>query len=405
MGETHRHFRFTITKKSSDTAARLGRIDTPHGIVETPAFMPVGTQATVKAMSQEELADLGFKIILGNTYHLYLRPGHRLIEEAGGLHKFMNWGAALLTDSGGYQVFSLSDLRRVGEDGVLFKSYIDGSEHIFTPEKVMEIQRALRADIIMAFDECPPYSSTYEYVRAATQRTHDWAVRCRDCAPEGQALFGIIQGGVYKDLRTWSAEFISSLDLPGIAIGGVSVGEPKEFMSQVVEWTVPVLPEGKPRYLMGVGTPSDIIDFVMLGIDMFDCVLPTRLGRNGSMYTTYGRINIKNARFASDFGPLDPECDCWACRNYTRAYIRHLYKSGEILAARLATYHNLHFYQRVMRDIREAIASDRLREYRKEFLAKYTVNGDTEIEEQFSRDMPTGRKKRTPCEDIHSQGQ
>ncbi|MHB0913242.1 MAG: tRNA guanosine(34) transglycosylase Tgt [Armatimonadota bacterium] len=369
-------FSFEVTANSSETAARLGRLHTPHAVIETPVFMPVGTQGTVKAMSQEELWEMGYRIILGNTYHLYLRPGHGLLRDAGGLHRFINWGGAMLTDSGGYQVFSLSDLRHIGDDGVIFKSYIDGSEHLFTPERVMEIEGAIGADIIMAFDECPPYPSTYEYARAATERTHNWALRCRASASSGQALFGIVQGGGYRDLREWSAEFIAALDLPGNAIGGVSVGEPKEEMHRVVEWTAPILPREKPRYLMGVGTPLDIIDFVMQGIDMFDCVLPTRLGRNGSMYTTYGRINIKNARFADDLSPLDPECDCWACRNYTRAYIRHLYKAGEILAARLATFHNLYFYQRVIRGIREAIAADRLAAFRREFLAKYSVEGE-----------------------------
>ena len=376
MDQAGRGIRFEITGRSSETAARTGILRTPHGDVETPVFMPVGTQATVKAISQEELRELGLRIILGNTYHLYLRPGHELIRRAGGLHGFMGWDRAILTDSGGFQVFSLRDLRHVGDDGVIFKSYIDGSEHEFTPERVLEIEDAFGSDIAMAFDECPPYPSTYEHVREATQRTHEWAARCKSAARDGQALFGIVQGGVHRDLREWSAEEITRLDLPGNAIGGVSVGEPKQMMRDVVEWTAPLLPDEKPRYLMGVGTPVDIIDFVMLGMDMFDCVLPTRLGRNGSMYTTYGRINIKNARYSDDFGPLDPDCDCWACRNYSRAYVRHLYKSDEILAARLATYHNLHFYQRVMTGLRAAIASDGLTAHRRDFLAKYSVGGD-----------------------------
>jgi queuine tRNA-ribosyltransferase len=376
MAQESRSTRFEVLAKSSETAARLGRLYTPHAVVETPVFMPVGTQATVKAMSQEELREMGFTIILANTYHLYLRPGHELIERAGGLHRFMSWDRAILIDSGGFQVFSLADLRRVGDEGVVFKSYIDGSEHEFTPERVMEIEGAVGADIAMAFDECPPYPCSYEYAREATQRTHDWAVRCKASVTKGQALFGIVQGGVYCDLRKWSAEFISSLDFSGNAIGGVSVGEPKSEMHHVVECTAPLLPEDKPRYLMGVGTPVDIIDFVMLGIDMFDCVLPTRLGRNGSMYTTCGRINIKNARFAEDFTPLDPECDCRVCRNYTSAYIRHLYKSDEILAARLATYHTLSFDQRVVRGIRDAIASDSLAAYRRDFLSKYSAGDE-----------------------------
>ncbi|MHB1455561.1 MAG: tRNA guanosine(34) transglycosylase Tgt [Armatimonadota bacterium] len=369
--------KFELVKSSCETSARLGRLHTPHGVVDTPVFMPVGTQASVKAMSQDEMRDMGFPIILGNTYHLYLRPGHELIKKAGGLHRFMNWGGSILTDSGGYQVFSLSDLRRISADGVLFKSYIDGSSHVFSPERVIEIQNAIGADIIMAFDECPPYPSTWEYTREATQRTHDWAARCKESHTNpDQLLFGIVQGGLYKDLRQWSAEFISSLDFPGNAIGGVSVGEPKEEMHNIVEWAAPLLPTEKPRYLMGVGTPLDIIDFVMQGIDMFDCVLPTRLGRNGSMYTTYGRINIKNARFIDDFTPLDHECDCWVCRNYTRAYIRHLYKAGEILAARLATFHNLYFYKRIIDGIRNAITDDNLIGYRRDFLAKYSVEGE-----------------------------
>ena len=367
--------RFEVIRKSTETAARLGRLCTPHGVVETPVFIPVGTQATVKAVSQEELRELGFQIVLANTYHLYLRPGHELIARAGGLHRFMSWDKAVITDSGGFQVFSLADLRRVGEDGVVFKSFIDGSKHVFTPERVMEIQGALGADIAMAFDECPPYPCAYEYAKDATRRTHDWALRCKASAKEGQMLFGIVQGSAYRDLREWSARFIASLDLPGNAIGGVSVGEPKALMREVVEWTAPLLPEEKPRYLMGVGTPVDIIEFIMLGMDMFDCVLPTRLGRNGSMYTTYGRINIKNAGFAGDFSPLDPECDCWVCRNYTRAYIRHLYKAEEILAARLATYHNLYFYQRVIKGIRAAIASDSVVAFRREFMSKYSAGG------------------------------
>jgi len=369
--------KFELIKSSSETLARLGKLHTPHGVIDTPVFMPVGTQASVKAMSQDEMRDMGFPIILGNTYHLYLRPGHELIKKAGGLHRFMNWNGAILTDSGGYQVFSLSDLRRINADGVLFKSYLDGSSHVFSPEKVIEIQNAIGADIIMAFDECPPYPSTWEYTREATQRTHDWALKCKDShSNDDQLLFGIVQGGLYKDLRQWSAEYISSLDFPGNAIGGVSVGEPKEEMHNIVEWAAPLLPKEKPRYLMGVGTPLDIIDFVMQGIDMFDCVLPTRLGRNGSMYTTYGRINIKNARFIDDFTPLDPECDCWTCQNYTRAYIRHLYKAGEILASRLATFHNLYFYKRIIDGIRTAIANDDLIGYRRDFLAKYGVEGE-----------------------------
>lgn len=333
--------------------------------------MPVGTQGTVKAMSQEELAAMGFQIILGNTYHLYLRPGTELITRAGGLHKFINWGGSILTDSGGFQVFSLEHIRKIGEDGVVFRSYVDGSYHEFTPERVMDIQKALGSDIAMAFDECAPYPCEKDYAIQAMNRTHEWAKRSRDSADPDQAFFGIVQGSVYADLRAQSAEFIASLDTDGIAIGGVSVGEGKDLMMNAVEWSVPHLPESKARYLMGVGTPEDLLDAVMRGIDMFDCVLPTRLGRNGSLYTTYGRINIKNNRFIDDLSPVDPECDCWACKNYSAAYLRHLYKCDEILASRLATFHNLHFYATLMQRIRQAIEEGRLTEYRKEFLAKY----------------------------------
>lgn len=366
--------RFEIKAESSESRARRGRLTLPHTVVETPVFMPVGTQATVKAVAQEELVEIGFSIILANTYHLYLRPGHELIRKAGGIHEFMSWPNAVLTDSGGYQVFSLEHLRVIGEDSVVFKSYIDGSTHTFMPEFVIAVEEAIGADIIMAFDECAPYPATYDHAMGAMVRTHEWAARCKAAHKTGQALFGIIQGSTYEDLRKISARAIVDLDFPGIAIGGVSVGEPKQAMLDVLEWTVPELPREKPRYLMGVGTPEDLLDAVWRGIDMFDCVLPTRLGRNGSLYTTYGRINIKNARFAEDFGPVDPECGCRTCRNYSAAYIRHLYKAGEILAARLATYHNLYFYHKLMDCIRRAIEEDRLKEFRREFLSKYRMH-------------------------------
>jgi queuine tRNA-ribosyltransferase len=376
-------------------------------VVETPVFMPVGTQGTVKATSQEELVDMDYQIILGNTYHLYLRPGHELIRKVGGLHKFINWSRPILTDSGGFQVFSLSSVRegfeippeqkrkhmlKITDNGVTFRSYVDGSYHEFTPERVMEIQSAIGADIVMAFDECAPYPCDRDYAATAMKRTHDWAVRSwnsvlgqdlKSCPNTGrQCFFGIVQGSVYEDLRVESAQFIASLDTDGIAIGGVSVGEGKELMMKAVDWSVPHLPEEKPRYLMGVGTPEDILDAVMRGIDMFDCVLPTRLGRSGSLYTTYGRINIKNNRFIEDFGPVDPECDCWCCRNYSAAYLRHLYKCDEIMASRLATYHNLYFYRALMTKIQSAIEQGRLAEYRKEFLAKYRKHTTS-----FGRDL------------------
>ncbi len=336
-----------------------------HGAVETPVFMPVGTQGTVKATSQQELARMGFDIILSNTYHLCLRPGQEIIRAAGGLHGFINWSGNILTDSGGFQVFSLEHIRKIGEDGVVFRSYVDGSYHEFTPERVMQAQSALGSDIAMAFDECAPYPCEKDYAAAAMKRTHEWAIRSRESRDPASAFFGIVQGSIYPDLRAESAEFMAALDSDGIAIGGVSVGEGKELMMHAVDWSVPHLPEEKPRYLMGVGTPEDLLDCVVRGIDMFDCVLPSRLGRNGSLYTTYGRINIKNNKYTSDFSPVDPECDCWACGNYSAAYLRHLYKCDEILAARLATYHNLYFYRTLMLRIRQAISQENLLAYRK----------------------------------------
>lgn len=396
-----RDIRFELLAKDGESKARRGRLHLGHGTVETPVFMPVGTQGTVKATSQEELAEMDYQIILGNTYHLYLRPGHTLIQRAGGLHEFIGWPRPILTDSGGFQVFSLEHIRKIGEDGVVFRSYVDGSYHEFTPERVMDIQRAIGADIVMAFDECAPYPCDRDYAAQAMARTHRWAVRSRDSvlgpdsAIESQAFFGIVQGSVYEDLRVESAQFIASLDTDGIAIGGVSVGEGKELMMKAVDWSVPHLPEEKPRYLMGVGTPEDILDSVMRGIDMFDCVLPTRLGRSGSLYTTYGRINIKNNRFIEDFGPVDPECGCWCCRNYSAAYLRHLYKCDEILASRLATYHNLYFYRELMTKIGEAIEQKRLREYRKEFLAKYRTHRAAVHDETGRRENNSNGKEQS----------
>jgi queuine tRNA-ribosyltransferase len=326
--------------------------------------MPVGTHGTVKAMTFEQVADLGFQLILGNTFHLYLRPGSERIARFGGLHKFIGWDGALLTDSGGYQVFSLKDLRQITEEGVRFRSPLDGSYHDFTPERVMQIEHDLGADIIMAFDECPPYPATFDYARDSTERTHRWAERCwaehdRLGGDEsGSALFGIVQGGVYEELRIASAAAISALPFPGIAIGGVSVGEPPEEMRRVLDVTVPHLPKDRPRYLMGVGTPTDILDAVLRGIDMYDCVLPTRMARNGTLYTSRGRVHIGNAKWTDETGPIDPECDCRVCRRHSAAYLRHLHQANEILGAVLATYHNLAFYARLMRDIRAAIDAD-----------------------------------------------
>jgi queuine tRNA-ribosyltransferase len=370
---------FTLLKTSAGSGARRGRLHTAHGDVETPVYMPVGTQGSVKALSQQELRGMGYRIILGNTYHLHLRPGEALIRRAGGLHGFIGWQHGILTDSGGFQVFSLEELRKITEDGVQFRSHIDGSPHFFSPESVMDVQLALGSDVLMAFDECAPYPSTHEYAEAAMERTHRWAARCkthwqarREAEPAlyGQ-LFGIVQGGTHLDLRTRSAEAIAALDLPGNAIGGVSVGEPKESMFEVVRHTAPLLPANRPRYLMGVGTPEDILDGVAAGIDMFDCVLPSRLGRNGSAYTSVGRINIKNASYIEDFNPIDPSCPDWCCLEHSAAYIRHLYKSNEILAARVLSYHNLAFYARLTAGIRAALDEDRFEAFHRDFQRQY----------------------------------
>ncbi len=363
---------YELIKRCSKTGARAGRIHTPHGVFDTPIFMPVGTQATVKAMSPDELKAMEAGIILSNTYHLYLRPGHDLVAEAGGLHKFMQWDRAILTDSGGFQVFSLGPLRKITEDGVTFRSHIDGSKHFLSPEKATEVQMALGADIIMAFDECVPYPAEHEYARQSTERTTRWAERCRKAhTRKDQALFGIVQGGMYKDLRTMSARDLVSLDFPGYAIGGLSVGEPKPLMYEMLEHTVPLLPQNKPRYLMGVGTPDCLLEGVMYGIDMFDCVFPTRVARNGTVMTNRGRLVVKNAEFARDFRPIDPDCNCYTCRNFSRAYIRHLLKTEEIFGLRLTTTHNLHFLVNFMKEMRQSILDERFLEFREEFWAYY----------------------------------
>lgn len=365
--------RYELIKVCKQSGARLGRLHTPHGTFETPMFMPVGTQATVKTMSPEELEEIGSGIILANTYHLYLRPGHDVVREAGGLHRFMNWNRGILTDSGGFQVFSLSPLRKITEEGVSFRSHISGEPLFLSPEKSIEVQNALGADIIMAFDECPPYPAEREYVRASLERTTRWAERCLKAhrRPQDQALFGIVQGGMYKDLREQSAKQLVAMDFPGYAVGGLSVGEPKELMYEILSHTTPLLPADKPRYLMGVGSPDALIEGVIRGIDMFDCVLPTRIARNGTTMTSQGRLVVRNARYARDFSPLDPECDCYTCRHYTRAYIRHLIKADEIFGLRLTTYHNLYFLTRLMERIREAIRKDRLLDFRDQFFARY----------------------------------
>lgn len=372
--------KYELIKECKQTKARVGKLHTPHGVIDTPVFMPVGTQATVKTMTTEEVAGLGAQIVLSNTYHLYLRPGHQLVKEAGGLHKFMNWDGAILTDSGGFQVFSLGPLRKITEEGVTFKSHLDGSSHFLSPEIATQIQMDLGSDIAMAFDECPPYPCTREYAKDSLERTTRWAKRCLAVHDkEDQALFGIVQGGMYRDLRELSAKQLLELDFPGYAIGGLSVGEPKDSMYEVLDYTVPLLPTDKARYLMGVGSPDCLIEGVIRGIDMFDCVLPTRIARNGTAMTSQGKVVIKNAGYTRDFGPLDPECSCYTCQNYSRAYLRHLFKAEEVLGLRLMTIHNLSFLINLMTNVRQAIMDDRLLDFRKEFFDKYeagpTKNG------------------------------
>ena len=364
---------FELLHKDARTKARRGRITTPHGVIETPVFMPVGTQATVKAMKPEDVERTGAQIILGNTYHLYLRPGSDIIREAGGLHKFMNWDKPILTDSGGYQVFSLGHMRKITEEGVKFQSYIDGSRHMLTPEKSIEIQTDLGSDIMMAFDECAPPDADYAYIERSQAMTTRWLERCINAHKntEKQALFGIMQGGFFKDLREKSAAAIVDFDLPGYAIGGISVGETKEEYIGVLEYAPDLLPENKPRYVMGIGTPDYIFEAVEHGVDMFDCVEPTRIARHGMAMTSQGRISIKNAKFARDFGPLDPECDCYTCRNYSRAYLRHLFREGENLSHMLLSEHNLRFLSHMCENIRDSIENDRFSDYKKEFYSKY----------------------------------
>lgn len=361
---------FSYTLQATSGKARAGRITTNHGEILTPVFMPVGTLGTVKAMSPQELMDTDAQIILGNTYHLYMRPGHELIRKAGGLHKFINWERPMLTDSGGFQVMSLAALRKITKDGVKFRSHIDGSLHYFSPESVMEIQEALGADIIMSFDECPPYSASRDYVEKSLTTTLKWAERGKRAFNnhENQALFGIVQGGIYNDLREKSALALIDMDFPGYSIGGLAVGEGKEDMFRVTEFLHDILPADKPRYLMGVGTPSDLLNNVARGVDMFDCVMPTRNARKGSIFTRHGKMIIKAARYKEDFSPIDPECSCYACTHFSRAYIRHLITMNEILGMRLATIHSLHFYQELMSMAREAIMADRFSDFLAEML-------------------------------------
>ncbi|HHV54358.1 MAG TPA: tRNA guanosine(34) transglycosylase Tgt [Firmicutes bacterium] len=376
----------------SGAGPRLARLLTPHAEVETPAFMPVGTQATVKTLSPDELEEIGARIILGNTYHLYLRPGVEVIAEAGGLHSFMGWSGAILTDSGGFQVFSLSPLRKVTEEGVSFRSHLDGSEHFLSPEKAIQLQEAIGADIIMSFDECLPYPVEWEAARLSVERTSRWAARGRRVHRTDQALFGIVQGSTFTDLRTLSATQITALDFPGYAIGGLSVGEPKEAMYATLAWTTRLLPADRPRYLMGVGAPEDLVEGVARGVDLFDCVLPTRIARHGSIFTREGRIPVRDARYARDFGPPDPECDCYVCRRFSRAYLRHLLASNEILGLRLASYHNLAFLMRLMKEIRDAIRTGSFSEYRERFLARYVTRMEPRGSADHGRSLSEGRE-------------
>ncbi len=385
---------FALLHADADSRARLGRIDTPHGSIATPAFAPVGTQATVKALDPRDLHELGAELILANTYHLYLRPGAEVVAELGGLHGFMGWDGPILTDSGGFQVFSLADRRQVSDEGVLFRSHIDGSQHHFSPEMVIGVQEQLGADIIMCLDECAePHD--HAYAEQALARTHAWAERCRAAQTRSdQALFGIVQGGVFADLRLRSAQYLVDLDFPGYAIGGLSVGESKALMYKMLDITVPVLPSDRPRYLMGVGAPEDLLQGVARGVDLFDCVLPTRLARNASLFTRQGRLNMRNAAWAREPGAVEEGCACYTCRHFSRAYLRHLFKAGELLAYRLATIHNVHFLLQLMRDIRQVIAAGAFTAFRQEFLTAYPIVPD-EVRAQNRAKRKTRGKQNT----------
>jgi queuine tRNA-ribosyltransferase len=365
--------RFTLEK--TDSSARAGRIETDHGVIETPIFMPVGTQGSVKALEQRELNELGAQIILGNTYHLYLRPGTDILTSMGGLHSFMNWKKPILTDSGGYQVFSLSELRTISEEGVVFKSHLDGSKHFFTPEKVVEIQRAIGSDIIMVLDECTPYPCEHEYAKRSNQLTIRWAKKSQEALRKShpfyrhsQSMFGIVQGSTYKDIRAESIGALTELDFDGYAIGGLAVGEPSEMMYEFAEFSASRLPTNKPRYLMGVGTPENLLECIERGVDMFDCVLPTRNGRNATLFIRRGKLNMTNAQFKSDGGPVDAECSCYCCRNFSRAYIHHLFHSKEILALQLASLHNLSFYLWLVKEARRQILGSNFSLWKKDML-------------------------------------
>ena len=370
--------KFEIKKEDQKSLARAGKLTLAHGTVETPIFMPVGTQGTVKTLSPDELEQIGAQIILGNTYHLYLRPGQELIHQAGGLHRFMNWQRPILTDSGGYQVFSLAELNKVKIEGVRFQSHLDGSYHFFSPEGVIQIQRHLGSDIIMVLDECTAYPCSLDEAIESNKITLNWAQRSLNSFRESQPLYGydqtlfaIVQGSTYEQVRRQGASVLAEMDFPGYAIGGLSVGEPKGDMFEMTQVCTEILPEQKPRYLMGVGKPEDLVEAIGLGVDMFDCVMPTRNGRKGTVFTRDGTVVVKNATYKEEFEPIDPECECYACRNFTRAYIRHLFKAEEILGMRLASLHNLYFYLELMRQAREAIVADRYPDWKKEFLDRY----------------------------------
>lgn len=371
---------FKVETKSSNTKARTATLTTPHGTAKTPMFMPVGTLATVKHLSPEDLKNIQSQVILSNTYHLWLRPGEQVVKQAGGLHKFMNYDGPILTDSGGFQVFSLSKIRTIVEEGVHFRNHLNGDKLFLSPEKAIQIQNDLGADIIMSFDECPPYPATYEYMKESIERTTRWAKRGKDVhqRPHDQALFGIVQGGEFEDLRAQHAKALVAMDFPGYSIGGTSVGEPKDVMNRMIDYSIVHLPENKPRYLMGVGSVNSIFEAVERGVDMFDCVLPTRNARHGAMMTSEGRINIKNKQYEYDFGPLDPECDCEACTNYTRAYLRHLFRTNEGFGTRLLSIHNLRFLLKMMEDIREAIEQDRFLELKQEVYDKFGITKETD---------------------------
>ena len=363
--------KFELIKKDSTTAARRGRLTTPHGVIETPIFMPVGTHAAMKAMTPEQVTATGAQIILANTYHLHLRPGEGLVEKAGGLHSFMSWDKPILTDSGGFQVFSLPN-KRITEDGAYFKHEITGEEVYLDPARAIAIQEALGADIIMAFDECIPYPCDKKYAAQSTRKTIRWAEACKKAQTrKDQALFGIVQGSVFEDLREMCARELVAMDFPGYAIGGVSVGEGLELLKKVVAMTAPFLPENKPRYLMGVGLPEDILESVERGMDMFDCVIPTRYARSATLFTRRGKIRLTNKNYRRDFYPIDPSCTCYACRNFTRAYIHHLFNANEVLSAILASIHNVHFYLNMMAEIRQSIENGRFADYKREFLTGY----------------------------------